>query len=260
MAAIQGEPQAPGPRRAACGAFLLLLLACRPGAPSEIDLATLLERHTEARGGAEAIEAVESLAVELEIAEPEFTVSGRYVATRDSRMRIDIYAGDQRVFTEALGPEGGWQMHADGIPMDLSPDGEAALRNGVTYNLYGLHELAGQGFELTLVGPAERAHEQLWEIRQVAPDSSSKRVFLDAETYLVTREIQTRALHPDIDATESPQETRFTEYAASGGVLFANRMETVDLGTGEVIQTTVVNGRSVNGPTDPGRFLRPAMN
>jgi hypothetical protein len=71
-------------------------------------------------------------------------------------MRIDVFAGEDRVFTEALGPEGGWQMFGDGTIADLSEDGDAALRRGVIANLYGLHELPALGYTLNFLGASER--------------------------------------------------------------------------------------------------------
>ena len=82
-------------------------------------------------------------------------------------------------------------------------------------------------------------------------------MFLHADNYLVGRQTSTGALHPDVDPTEMRQETLYTDYSASAGVLFANRMEKIDLATGEVVQTTVVRARTVNAPIDASRFLRP---
>ena len=91
----------------------------------------LVERHTEARGGAAALEIIRSSRTELEISEPAFTVRGDYVANRDGYMRIDVFAGAERVFTEALGPDGGWQLlQGESVAIGLSADGEKALRRG----------------------------------------------------------------------------------------------------------------------------------
>lgn len=232
-------------------------IACTPANQAEPDLVTIIERHIEARGGREAVESVRSMSVELEIVEPEFTVTGSYVATREGWMRIDVFAGGERVFTEALGPDGGWQMHADGVPLDLSPEGEAALRRGVYGNLYGLHELSDLGYELTLVGQTERGGRSLWEIEQTAPDGFSKHAFLDAETFLDWGEVKTAALHPDVDPTEARQETRVIEHSEAEGIWFPNRMKKIDLDSGDLLQEATITARQLNPPIDPSRFLRP---
>jgi len=111
------------------GTISLIFTSCSP-APAEMSLTELLERHTKARGGAAAIENIQSLVIDLEIMEPDFTVTGQYVATCDGAMRIDVFADGVRVFTEALGPDGGWQMFGDGTVADLSSDGKAGFQNG----------------------------------------------------------------------------------------------------------------------------------
>jgi len=91
----------------------------------------LVELNTAARGGAAAIEAVRVFDSDIRIVEPEFSVDGRYVATRDGRMRVDILVGGERVFTEALGPSGGWSWTPDQGVAPASPRGAAALRHGI---------------------------------------------------------------------------------------------------------------------------------
>lgn len=244
-------------RATAAVAGLVASAACALPAEPEPDLASVLERHADARGGREALESVRVLEVELEITEPDFTVTGSYVATREGWMRIDIFAEGRRVFTEALGPGGGWQMHADGKAIDLSPEGERALRRGISNNLYALHELGELGFELKLLGRSEREGRKVWEIEQRASDGSTKRVLLDAVTYLVASEIKTAALHPDIDPTETEEETFYSDHRATAGVLFSTRSRKFDRRTGELLQETVVLERRVNGPVERARFLRP---
>jgi len=239
-----------------CFALALLLLACRTD--DQVGLEQLIERHAESRGGTQAIENVHALRFSLEITEPGFTVRGDYVANRDGYVRIDIYAGDERVFTEALGPDGGWQLlQGTTIPTDLSEDGEGALRRGLIGNLYGLHELSRLGYELSLAEPATQDSGNYWAIDQVAPDGYSTRLFLDKSTFLVTREIETSALHPDLDATKAQVETHFADYEAVDGVLFSRHAEKVDTATGTVVQTVVLQEIEVNPTIDATRFERP---
>ena len=233
-----------------------ILSACS-GADEAPTLEVLLDRHTQARGGAAAIQAVQRVVVELEITEPTFRVTGRYVATREGLMRIDIFADEQRVFSEALGPGGGWQMGGDGTVKDLSQEGEKALMRGIIGNLYGLHERQALGYRLELVGKTERHGHAVYEIRETAPDGFSKHLFIDAETYLITGDVRTSALHPDVDSTEQRQETRYMDHTPTAGVLFGMREEKRDLDTGALMQSTRVSVRAVNPVIDPDRFDRP---
>ena len=239
------------------GLMILLASACSPNTPS-MTLDELLNRHTQARGGAAAIESVNSITIEALIVEPEFTLTGNYVATRDEWMRIDVYADGVRVFSEALGPDGGWQMFGDGTVADLSPGGAEALYRGVAGNLFGLHELPAMGFELALVGKTPRNTGSYWEIEKTSPDGFSEHIFIDPDTFLIASEVQTSALHPDIDATETRQEDFSSDYRVTAGVLFPEKSEKRNIDTGEVMQTVTVNSRRVNAPVDPAHFARPA--
>jgi hypothetical protein len=244
-------------------AMSLLIAACSPDAakpPSpEMTLAQFLDRHSDARGGKEAIENVHAVETAVDVTEPTFQVSGSYRATRDGWVRIDIFAGGERVFTEALGPDGGWQMFADETVGSLSPEGEAALRRGEATNLYGLHELAGLGYELKFLGETARNSGAYWEIEKIGPDGFSVHLFFDRDTYLLASEMQTAALHPDVDATEIRSETFHSNYEAVAGMLFANHEEKRNLDTGEVMQTIIVTSRVINPEVDPALFARPVV-
>lgn len=248
-------------RRTLPALLLLVVTACSPASDQTKlpSLDDLLAKHTEARGGAAAIEGVQSVRVELEIIEPDFTVTGSYVATREGHMRIDIFADGNRVFTEALGPDGGWQMFGDGRVADLSADGHSALVRGVAANLFGLHERAALGYSLELFGEVTHNDKAYYELEEVAPDGFSKRLYMDPSSYLITRDLETSALHPDIDATKERKETLSMDFRASGvgEPVYSNKQETRNIDTSELMQTATITGRTINGPVDASRFNRP---
>lgn len=67
----------------------------------------ILAAHAEARGGAAAIEAIQSIAIRLTIDEG-WVLEDHYRATRAGEMRIDVFAEGERVFTEALHQGSAW--------------------------------------------------------------------------------------------------------------------------------------------------------
>jgi hypothetical protein len=91
----------------------LAVLALVAGAGPAPDLESIVDRHVAARGGRAAIEAVRAYETEIRIVEPAFEVDGTYVATRDGQMRVDIVAGGQPAFTEALDGSRAWTWTPD---------------------------------------------------------------------------------------------------------------------------------------------------
>lgn len=90
-------------RRCWWSLIFVMAIVCQPGckgAPTTLD--QVIERNTEATGGRAAIEAVQSIAVELHIVDPDFVVDGTYLAKRPGKMRIDIKADGKNVYTEAF--------------------------------------------------------------------------------------------------------------------------------------------------------------
>lgn len=236
---------------------LLLATACAGERPMELD--ELLARHAEARGGAAAIEAVHSIHATLQIEEPTFRVRGEYVATRAGHMRIDIHDDTGAVvFTEAIGPDGGWQLRQPGTDAeDLSPEGEKALQRGLVSNLYGLHELSALGYHLYAHGTVTQDGENFRVVEVVAPDDHVQYLYLGARSFLVERELEKAALHPDIDPTVTSQLILHDDFREAAGVLFAHRARTVDRDEDRIIQSTVITRLRVNEPYDEARFRRP---
>ncbi len=240
--------------------FLLpLALDCAAAGPAsarrvpEPSLAEVVARHTRALGGAAAIEGIDSLRYELDIVEPAFTVRATYVVDRLGRMRIDVYSGEERVFTEAFDGRSGWQLGGDGEPArDATPEGSAALWHGTQYptNILGLHEMAARGHRVELAG----GHA----LRLVLSDGWEMRYTLDPATHLITRAQDERALHPDLDPTVKRLETVWSDYRPLGGTLKPFRSIQIDLATGQVLQTATITKAEVNPPLEPALFARPS--
>jgi hypothetical protein len=115
----------------------------------------VIERHTKAMGGRAAIEAVQSIEFDLHITDPKFEVDGTYFAARPGKMRIDVNAGGEHVFTEAFDGRKGWQWEGKGSAQKAATEkATAALRHGVELpgKLFGLHELEARGHRIELAG------------------------------------------------------------------------------------------------------------
>ena len=225
--------------------LLCLMAAAATQAERSPNLDEILAHHRAAIGTPAA--AVE---IQLLIEEPSFTVSADYRANRSGEMRIDVYAGEERVFTEALDADGGWQQHGgDAEPEPLSDTGRAALRRGIIANVYALHERPAHGYKLSFDGTTTIGDVPLWQITSRSPDGFEEVFYLDTGSALIVRKTERSALHPDIDATRVNRVTTLSDYRPVGGRQIAHRVQTIDADTGEVLQTTTVR-RAATTPLD----------
>lgn len=241
-------------------AALVVCVWAVAGPLAAMPLDELLRRHTEARGGRAAIEAVQRLEIDLHITEPTFQVTGLYRVDRAGRMRIDVFSDGSRVFSEAYHGTGAWQW-AGGDPhgKDVTPEGEAALRHSgqLPVNLLGLHELAARGARLTPLGRRSLDGIRYHVLQLRLPDGFEVEYFLHPRTFQIERSRDRRPLHPDVDNTPTVLETRWSDFRPVAGVLRAFRSETIDTRTGKTVSTTLLKDVRVNPAFPPNLFARP---
>ena len=235
------------------------LAAAFPGLAGEPDLATLVASHVAARGGAAAIESVRTYECDLHIVEPTFEVDGAYVATRDGRMRVDISAGGQRVFTEALDHGRAWSWSPEEGVREGSSAGAAALRHGIEFpfKLFGLHEMQSRGHRLESAGRETIDGVDYHVLRLTLDDGFEVVYYLHPKSWLIERERTRKAMHVDIDPVPQWMETVYGDYRAVAGVLFSHRQEERQLSTGTLLSTGVIREVRVNPPLDAARFSPP---
>ncbi len=234
---------------------LVWLFGCQ-ATPSPLD--ALLKGNADARGGAAAIESIESIRIALEITEPAFTLRGDYRATRDGFMRIDVYAGEERVFTEALGPQGGWQWpQGAAATLPLSGEGRQALERGRDSNLYGLHELPKLGYRLELLGRVALHGEERWLLSVQAPDGFQRYIYLDPESSLQVASSEVSALHPDVDPGRERSETSYSDFQVTAGVLFPRMIHKRRMADGLELQRTRITRIEINPVLRPEAFSEP---
>jgi hypothetical protein len=199
----------------------------------------VIERHVEAIGGAGAIDAIENIRIRPEIIEPEFTVLGDYRATREGRMRIDVFAGGTRVFSEGIDGDGGWQQGGEGEEFtDTTPLARAILARGVEFNLFGLNDLAARGHRASLFGREEIDGINYYVVHVAMDEGFERFFFINPETWMIERHREISALHPDLDDEERPAETIESNFQEHCGVLRAMEARKIDRETGEEIQRT----------------------
>ena len=117
-------------------------------------LGDILARNRAATWGANEPSTIGSLEYEIHIKEAKFELDGIYKVNRLGQMRIDLYSGSKRVYTEGFDGESGWALNAEGKASDESPTGSAALWHGTQFpgKIFTLDELPARGHRLESVG------------------------------------------------------------------------------------------------------------
>ena len=217
----------------------------------------IIKRNTQAMGGRSVIESVKSIEVDLHIADPDFEVDGNYRAARPGRMRIDVFAGSKHVFTEAFDGRRGWQWKGDAVE-EASTKGTAALRHGVELpgKLFGLHELHQRSHRVDLAKRETIDGTNYYVLRITLADGYTTTLYVDPNSWLITRRRDVRPLHVDVDPTPTTIESRYSDFRKTDGVMFAFVGIDVDLATGKILETTRVRSIKLNQQFDPTIFGR----
>jgi hypothetical protein len=234
----------------------VLALPNRVSVAQDFTLDQLIDRNVHAVGGRAAIQRVTSIKLDLHIVDPDFAVDGSYYAARPGRMRIDILAGGKRVYAEAFNGSRAWQWKGRGDPSEEPKAATAALRHGIELpgKLFGLHELQARGNQLALVGREFVDDINYYVVRLTFSDGISTTLYLDPNSWLITRRRDVRSLHPDLDPTPTTIETNMTNFRKLGNLVFSFASTDTDLTTGKVLEKVTVREITLNTPVQAAFF------
>jgi len=227
----------------------LLLAALAPATMAATPLDDLLACNARVAGPRMASAPPQRLEFHLEIEEPTFQVEGIYRATRDGRMRIDVFAGDTRVFAEALDGQHAYQWRPDAGVTRVGAAAAAALRHGIELpgRFFTFAAMEARGHRVEDLGLARERGRELRVLEVTLDDGHRKRYWLDAATCREVRNRDVRAFHPDIDATEVTIESRPSEVRLVDGLAVAFRSEQWNVDDDEWLGTTTVKRVVVDG-------------
>src|SRR5262249_44884935 len=163
-----------------------------------------------------------------------------YYAVRPGKMRIDVSVAGKHVFTEAFDGQRGWEWNGK-ESTTCSPKATAALQHGVELprKLFGLHELQQQGQQIELTGREKLDGTDYYALRLTLRDGYVTTLYVDPNSWLITRRRDFRPLHVDIDPTPTTIEQRSSDFRAVAGVQFAFAGSETDLKTGKVLESSL---------------------
>lgn len=237
--------------RLVLGLFAFALAGC----DRAVTLDKIIDRNAQAMGGRAAIEAIQSIEVSLHISDPGFEADGIYYAARPGKMRIDVSVAGKHVFTEAFDGERGWEWNGK-ESKTAAPLATAALSHGVELpgKLFGLHELKQRGHQLQLVGREKIDGIDYYAIRLIFRDGYQTTLYVDPNSWLITRRRDFRPLHVDIDPRPTTIEQKNWDFRKVGGVQFAFAGSETDLKTGKLLESSLIKEIKINPPIDPAFF------
>jgi hypothetical protein len=223
---------------------------------NSVSLDEIIERNTDSMGGRAATEAIQSIQIDLHIKDPSFEVDVTYYAARLGKMRIDVSAEGKHVFTEAFDGQSGWQWEGKGEQKPATEKATAALRHGVELpgKLFGLHEIKARGYRMKSIGREQIDGVSYYVLQLILNDGYSVSLYVDADTWLVTRRRDVRPLHVDVDPTPTTIEQVSSDFRDVNGVKFPFATAETDLNTGKLLESTVTKSVRINPTLPPTLF------
>jgi len=226
-------------------------------ANGDLPLAEIIARHTKARGGAAALDSLQSQAVDLEIVEKGSVVNAQYRCNKSPAYRIDIFDHGKHVFCEGLDRNGPWIWPGDQPKAHQGvPEGKISGLTGIQFNLYGLHAFPGLGHKLSLDGRESLGGVNYYVVRVDLKGGYPTFLYIDPETWMIARRRDFRSNHPDMNPTKLHLEIQFTDFRAVDGVMSAFLQHQVDLDSGKINQVIVVDRMAYNPKLDAKIFDR----
>jgi hypothetical protein len=241
----------------------LATATCAPIAEAaEPTLSAVVARHTKARGGAAAIDAINSERAEIAIEENGSTLNGIYQCGKEPFWRIDVYDGSKHVFCEGLDGAGPWLWPQKALQArDAVPDAKRTGLQGIEFNMYGLHRFSERGHRLSLDGREAADGTNYFVIHVLMKDAYETYLLINPATWLIDRRRDFRAFHPDYDATRKMIDKRYSDYRSVAGVQTAFVEQQYDMATGKLVNASRVKEMAYNyshSPQRTGRSFRPA--
>ena len=212
----------------------------------------LVARALEARGGRDALQAIQSVRMTGRMSMGDSEVPIVVEMKRPDRFRVDVrFEGSPSV--QAFDGRTAWGI----APMHLDPEAlpaEAAGQMADQADFDGpLVDAEAKGNAVELVGRAAVDGRDAWKLRVTRKSGAVEHYFLDARSYLLVRVESKRTIRGAVIETA----TTLGDYRESGGVLWPRRIRNSARGRPEV-QVLAFERIETNVAIDDGRFRMPA--
>jgi hypothetical protein len=198
----------------------------------------IIQRNLNAVGGAAATGRIRTIKLRFRITEENFVLNAVYLADHAGRMRIDVFSNEERVYTEGFDGKQAWALRKGMVEGEVEgSQAAAALRHGVELpgKIFWLHQMIERGSRIRFAGNATLDGKSYHVLNVTLFDGFSLHFFLNAQTYLIERIRDERAMHPDVNSQIVRIESVFSDFRRDAGVIRAFREEQFDLTSGTLL-------------------------
>lgn len=217
----------------------------------------IIDRNTRALGGAAALDDVQTMVKRSLIVEGDNRDVAVFATDRRGRMRVDIFADEQRVFAESFDGEKAYQWNPTDGQSAASERGTVALSHTpqLPNHIFRLKDAAANGHDIELLGRETADGTAYAVLRLTLSDGFENYLWVDEGSGFVTRVRNTRALHVDISDDEKVIESRISDFRRVGRIVHPHRVEEVDLKTGETLVAVSLLSLELNEELPNGYFV-----
>jgi len=215
----------------------------------------MIAKHIAARGGAEALKAIQTLTITGKFRPPGFDANLAYFETidRPGKARIDITLQGLTVVQSYDGASG-WQIqpfNGRKDPETLSSDDVKSLQEEADFE-DPLIDYKAKGDTVTYLGLEDVDGAPTHAIRVNLRNGDTQTWYLDPDLWLAVR-VTTRTIQRGV---ETINDTDFGDYEKVAGVWFPFEQESGTEGSSQR-QHLTYEKVEVNLPVDAGRFVQP---
>ncbi|HEV2111771.1 MAG TPA: hypothetical protein VGT99_10495 [Gammaproteobacteria bacterium] len=244
---------------------LSMLSGCMgPAAASDkaaVDLERIVANNETAVQAGTDTSQIKAVEVDLDIREANSDSEAIYRADRQGRMRIDIYSGGKRVYTEAYDGHQGWDWGKAGSAPTVDRYA-AALWHGTQFpgQIFGLQDMAALGHKLEYIGREIVAGVDYYVLKLTLSDGFETYRYINPDTWLIERGRDFRSFHPARNHDRKTWiETVWSDYRPVQGVRRSFLSVNTDLGSGQWQATNTIHAIKINPTLDPAIFKPPAV-
>lgn len=220
-----------------------------------ISVDEIVDRHIQALGGRQKLDAVRSVVTRGEYREGSFAIPDAFMA----RMRPyykTICDPREKLGDVCEGYDGSaWEWYKDpGVVLRTVGAAAAAARHG-TELIDSLVDDKSRGTKIELVGAEVFDGKAVYNLHVTLADGFEKHLLVGRQSFLIVGDRRAAPIHAFGEAVRS--ENRIGDYRLVEGVLFSFLVVEVDISTGKELNRFTTQSIAINGELDPSFFAPP---